>query len=368
VKAKWRFKCLSTIRSKVGWRVARSSFISRRRSVADAPITQGRRLRLSAVIACYKDAEAVPHMHRRLTEVFSALDVDYEIIFVNDGSPDDTDRVLATLTASDDHVIAVEHSRNFGAQNAFLSGMELTTGDGVVLLDGDLQDPPEVIPALFEKWRQGNDVVYARRAKRAGSVLMSVCYKAFYRVFRRMSDVPMPLDAGDFSLMDRKVVDALVAFPETDPFLRGLRAWVGFRQTGVDSDRPERAFGRSNNNLLKNIAWAKKGIFSFSVLPIEILGYAGATLAALSFLALAYQLIDVLRRPQIAHGVPVIITLILLFGGVNLVAISILGEYVTRILDVSRQRPRFIRKAIRHAGRYLSSANELEGFLRTKSR
>ena len=161
--------------------------------------------------------------------------------------------------------------------------MEVATGDAVVLLDGDLQDPPEVIPALFEKWRQGNDVVYGRRSRREMSVIMSMACKAFYRVFRGLSYVPVPLDAGDFALMDRRVVDELLALPETDQFLRGLRAWVGFKQTGVDYFRPERAFGRSTHSRLKNLWWAKKAIFSFSFVPIELLGYAGAVLTALWF-------------------------------------------------------------------------------------
>jgi dolichol-phosphate mannosyltransferase len=178
----------------------------------------------------------------------------------------------------------------------------------------------------------------------------------------------MPLDAGDFSLMDRRVVDELLTLPETDPFLRGLRAWVGFRQAGVDFHRPQRAFGRSTNGLLRNIAWAKKGIFSFSALPIEILGYAGAGLVVVSLFALAYQIVDILRQPQRPHGIAVIIALILLFGGVNLVAISVLGEYLVRTFDASKHRPRFIRKAVRHGGRHLTSARELEEFLRTKAR
>jgi glycosyltransferase involved in cell wall biosynthesis len=334
--------------------------------VAEAPTSQAGHLRLSAVIACYKDAQAIPHMHRRLTDVFSSLAVDYELIFVNDGSPDDTDSVLQALTAADHHVIAIEHARNFGSQNALVSGMQVSTGDAVILLDGDLQDPPEVIPALYEKWRQGNDVVYGRRARRETSLLLNLCYKAFYRLFRRVSSVPMPLDAGDFSLMDRKVVNELLALPESDQFLRGLRAWVGFKQVGVDYARPKRVFGRSTNSLLKNVRWAKKGIFSFSVAPIELLGYAGAALSALSALALGYQLVDSLIHPELAHGIPIIITLILLFGGINLLAISVLGEYVIRILDESKRRPKFIRKAIRHGGRHLTSSTELETFLRAR--
>lgn len=324
---------------------------------ADAPP------RLSAVIACYKDAQAIPLMHKRLSDVFASLAVDYEIIFVNDGSPDETDSVLQELTARDSHVLAIEHSRNFGSQSAFISGMQLATGEAVILLDGDLQDPPEVIPAFYEKWRQGNDVVYGRRGKREGSALLAISCKAFYKVFRSVSHVPMPLDAGDFSLMDRKVVNELLSLPETDQFLRGLRTWVGFRQTGVDYVRPERAFGRSTHSWLKNIWWAKKAIFSFSFLPLELLGYAGATMTVLSFLAVIYQFIDWLRRPEIPHGISTIIVLILFFGSLNVLAISILGEYLIKIFEEANRRPKFIRKAVRQGGKHFSTTTEIESFL-----
>ena len=319
--------------------------------------------RLSAVICCYLDAQAIPLMYRRLSDVFSALGVDHEIIFVNDGSPDDTTSVLKALTAQDDHVLAIEHSRNFGSQSAFLSGMELATGDAVVLLDGDLQDPPEVIPALYEKWRQGNDVVYGRRSKREGPATMTMAYRAFYRIFRGVASVPVPLDAGDFSLMDRRVVDEMLALPETDQFLRGLRAWVGFKQTGVDYVRPERAFGRSTHSRLKNLWWAKKAIFSFSYLPVEVLGYVAAPMAALSFAAVIYELIDSLRRPEISHGISVLIVLVVFFGSLILLAISVLGEYLIRVFEEVKRRPRFIRKALWHAGRGLSSPAEMERFV-----
>jgi polyisoprenyl-phosphate glycosyltransferase len=323
--------------------------------------------RLSAVIACYKDAQAIPLMHKRLSDVFSALSVDYEIIFVNDGSPDDTDSVLKELTEKDDHVLAIEHSRNFGAQNALVSGMQVATGDAVVLLDGDLQDPPELIAAFYEMWRQGNDVVYGRRGKREGSILLSICYRTFYKIFRRLSYVPMPLDAGDFSLMDRRVVDELLALPETDQFLRGLRAWVGFTQTGVDYVRPKRAFGRSNNSWMKNVWWAKKGIFSFSFVPVELLGYAGATMTLLSFLAVIYQIIDSLRRPEIPHGISTIIVLILFFGSLNVLVFSILGEYVIRVFDETKRRPKFIRKTVRQGSECFNTATEIETFMWRRS-
>jgi polyisoprenyl-phosphate glycosyltransferase len=331
-------------------------------ALEDAAV-RDRVVRLSAVIACYRDAQAIPLMYRRLCDVFSALAVDYEIIFVNDGSPDDTDSVLEALTAKDDRVLAIEHSRNFNSQNAFVSGMQLATGDAVVLLDGDLQDPPEVIPALYEQWRQGNDVVYGRRGRREGSTLLALACKAFYRIFRRVSQVPMPLDAGDFALMDRRVVNELVALPETDQFLRGLRTWVGFRQTGVDYVRPRRAFGRSTHGWLKNVWWAKKGIFSFSTVPIELLGYVGATMTVLSSLAVVYQGIDWLRRPEVPRGISTIIVLILFFGSVNLLALAILGEYLAKILEEAKRRPHFIRKALRQGGRHITTATEIRDFV-----
>jgi polyisoprenyl-phosphate glycosyltransferase len=329
--------------------------------VPDASATN--RPRLSAVIACYNDAQAIPILHKRLCAVFSALAVDYEIIFVNDGSPDDTDRVLRELAVNDEHVLAIEHSRNFGSQNAFLSGLQAATGDAVVLLDGDLQDPPELISAFYDKWRDGYDVVYGRRSKRETSLLLGACYKAFYRVFRRVSYVPMPVDAGDFSLMDRKVVNALLALPETDQFLRGLRSWVGFRQTGVDYLRPKRPFGHSNNGWLRNLWWAKKGIFSFSHFPIELLGYAAGTMTLLSLSGLVFEIVDCVRRPGANHGIPFVIVLILLFGSLNILAISIVGEYVIRTLEEAKRRPKFIRRAIRQGGTHLETATEIESFL-----
>jgi polyisoprenyl-phosphate glycosyltransferase len=319
--------------------------------------------RLSAVIACYQDAQAIPLMYERLTAVFSALGVEHEIIFVNDGSPDDTQSVLKELTAKDDRVLVIEHSRNFGSQNAFVSGMELATGDAVVLLDGDLQDPPEVIPALFEKWREGNDVVYGRRSRREGSAVLSAACRAFYRVFRRLSYVPVPLDAGDFSLIDRRVVDELLRLPEADQFLRGLRAWVGFKQTGVDYLRPERAFGRSTHSRLANLWWAKKAIFSFSFVPIEALSYLGITMTALSFLALAYQVVERCLHPETPRGIALIVAVVVFFGSLNLLAISLVGEYLIRAFAEVKRRPKFIRKALWQGGTGLSGAAEIARFV-----
>jgi dolichol-phosphate mannosyltransferase len=304
------------------------------------------RFKLSAIIACYKDAQAMPIMYQRLSDVFKKINVDYEIIFVNDCSPDNTAEVLNVLVEQDDHVIGIEHSRNFGSQSAFLSGMEISTGDAVILLDGDLQDPPELIADFFVKWQEGNEVVYGRRVEREGNKGLVQLYRVFYRLFRSVSYVPIPLDAGDFSLMDRKVVNELVKMPETDQFMRGLRAWVGFKQTGVDYRRPERMFGVTTNNWRKNIAWARKAIFSFSYVPLELLTFLGVALTAFSFIAILVQIILYFKDPNVPHGISTIICLILFFGGIQMLAIAILGEYQGKILEETKKRPKFIRKNI----------------------
>ena len=195
---------------------------------------------VSAIIACYKDAQAIPVMYERLAATFTKLGVDYEIIFVNDNSPDDSEQVIRALSAADRRVLGISHSRNFGSQAAFRSGLELATKNGCVLLDGDLQDPPELIEAFVAQWRAGYDVVYGRRVKREGPLLMQAAYKAFYRIFDQFSYLSIPHDAGDFALIDRRVASCLLQFPERDLFLRGLRAFAGFKQTGVDYVRPER--------------------------------------------------------------------------------------------------------------------------------
>lgn len=312
--------------------------------------TNRKRRSISAIIACYKDEPAIPVMHRRLTETFRRLEVDYEIIFVNDGSPDDSAAVIQSISAVDPHVIGITHSRNFGSQMAFRSGMELSSKDAVVLLDGDLQDPPELIEAFFQKWEEGHDVVYGRRVQREMPWHWGLLYKAFYRVFAAFSYVQIPLDAGDFSLIDRKVVQWLLDCPERDLFMRGLRAYVGFRQTGVDYVRPERMFGRTTNTLTKNIDWAKKGIFSFSNVPLTLLTAAGLGLLGLSIAAAFVVAILRILWPDIApRGATTMLIAILMFGSLNLFGIGLVGEYIGKIMIEVKQRPRLIRAAlIRH--------------------
>lgn len=320
--------------------------------------------KISPIIACYKDADAIPIMYKRLINVFKEIGCNYEIIFVNDNSPDNSDEILNKLCAEDLNVVSIKHSRNFGSQSAFISGMEIATGDAVVLMDGDLQDPPELISKFIEKWKEGYQVVYGRRVKREASALMNFAYKSFYKLFKKMSDIDVPQDAGDFSLIDRKVVEHLISFPEKELFLRGLRAWLGFKQVGIDYIRPERMFGVTTNNLRKNIWWAKKGIFSFSYLPLEIMSYSGVFLTLVSFGAIIFQIFSKILNPEIPHGVSTIIILVLFFGGINILAISIIGEYLSKVVDETKARPRFIRDKVIKKGRIIEKNSELNNLMK----
>lgn len=303
-------------------------------------------LKISAVIACYKDEQSIPLMHERLTNIFKKIGCKYEIIFVNDGSPDNSETVLDNICNKDENTVAIIHSRNFNSQNSFSSGMNEATGDAVVLLDGDLQDPPELIEEFAEKWISGYDVVYGSRVKRDTSLLMNISYKIFYRIFNKLSYINIPLDAGDFSLMDRKVVDAINSLKESDRFIRGLRAWTGFKQIGVPYNRPERQFGKSTNNFFKNIQWAKKGIFSFSHLPLEIMSLISYLVFLFSGIAVFIYTLLYFLKDEAPKGVTTLIVLVLFLGAVQLLSISILSEYIAKILDETKKRPNFIVKRI----------------------
>ena len=302
--------------------------------------------KISAIIACYKDGKAIPIMHERLTKTFKEIGTDYEIIFVNDGSPDNTEEVLKKIVNKDYHVIGVNHSRNFSSQMAFTSGMDISTGDAVVFLDGDLQDPPEIIKKFYKKWVEGYDVIYGVRIKREAPLVMEIAYKSFYRIFHKMSYIKIPLDAGDFSLIDRRVVNVLKQFSERDRFLRGLRAWVGFKQTGINYIRPERKFGKTTNNFLKNFQWATKGIFSFSYVPIEIITLISFLVFIVALVGIVLQIILRFLIPDAPLGITTVLIVVLFIGAVQLLGISILGEYIGKIFEEVKQRPKYVVKSI----------------------
>jgi dolichol-phosphate mannosyltransferase len=275
------------------------------------------------------------------------LNIDYEIIFVNDCSPDNSEEAIRAISRNDRRVLGISHSRNFGSQAAFRSGMEVASKNSCVLLDGDLQDPPEIIEQFVSSWREGYDVVYGRRVKREATLFMQVAYKLFYRTFDYFSYLKIPHDAGDCSLLDRRVVEAILRFPERDLFLRGVRAYAGFRQVGVDYVRPERRFGISTNSFWKNLGWAKKGILSFSYVPLTILSVSAIFLFALSVVLMLAEVVMKIVSPSLApKGFATVLLLVLFFGSLNLLAIGVVGEYLAKIFEEVKQRPHFIRRSV----------------------
>lgn len=303
--------------------------------------------KISAVIACYRDEPAVPIMHERLVAAFAEVGVDYEIIFVNDGSPDNAATVLAELAARDPKVVVINHARAFGSQSAFTSGMRIASGDAVVLLDGDLQDPPEVIPEFVEKWRAGYDVVYGERVQREAPRHMQIFYKGFYRLFRRLAYVDVALDAGDFSLIDRRAVDAINSMPESHRFMRGLRAWVGFKQIGVPYVRPERMFGTTTNSFRKNLGWARRAIVSFSYAPLDLITGLALIVVAASFVSLLVQVGLRIAAPDSApKGLTTLLVVILFLGGIQLLCLAIIGSYLGHMYEEVKGRPAFVVESI----------------------
>ena len=299
---------------------------------------------LSVVIPIYNEQATLSELYRRLTHVFSEslAELAYEIVFVNDGSTDGSIQILSRLHADDRAVKVVNLSRNFGHQAALTAGLDYAKGDAVVCMDGDVQDPPEIIPTLVARWRDGNDVVYAVRKLRKEGFIKRGCYTAFYRLLRRLSTVSIPLDAGDFALIDRRAVDCLKALPERSRFLRGLRSWVGFRQTRVEYEREKRFAGVPKYNWSKLVHLAVNGLLSFSALPLRMATAVGFMISFCSLLgiivALYLKLFTDLAIPVwTATVIP-----ILVLGGIQLLSIGILGEYIAQIFDEVKQRPLYV--------------------------
>jgi glycosyltransferase involved in cell wall biosynthesis len=301
--------------------------------------------KIAVIIACYKDAGSVHEMLRRVHEVMKKVTAHYEIVYVNDASPDNAQDVLAAAFKEDFHLTVINHSRNFGSQNVFTSGISQTTADAYILMDGDLQDPPELIPEFVHKWLEGYQVVYGIRERRKSSLLMGIAYKIFYRIYRKMSYVEVPLDAGDFSLMDRRVAQILAEMPERDRFLRGLRAWVGFKQTGISYTRQARFSGETTNSFSDNIRWAKRGVFSLSFKPLEWISYLAFVMMSVSLLAIVIYLFFYFRYGA-PPGFVTLLVVTLFLGGIQLLCFSVLAEYMGRIFEEVKSRPRYIVKDI----------------------
>jgi polyisoprenyl-phosphate glycosyltransferase len=303
-----------------------------------------RRMLLSLVVPCMNEEEGLRQAHQQLVGVLQEAPVDFEIVYVDDGSSDGTADVLRELQSSDQRVRAIRLSRNFGHQVAITAGIEHAAGDAVVIIDADLQDPPQVILEFLAKWQDGYDVVYGVRTERDGeSAFKLLSAKIFYRFFTQMSDTRMPLDTGDFRLMDRRVVDALISMPERDRFVRGMVSWLGFSQTAVPYHRAARIAGTTKFSLFRMIRFALDGIFSFSILPLRMATWIGFAASGFAVLGIIVVLLErFFQVPGLVKGWSSAVIGELFIGGVQLVCLGIIGEYVGRIYGESKRRPLYI--------------------------
>jgi polyisoprenyl-phosphate glycosyltransferase len=300
------------------------------------------RPRISFVIPLFNEQENLPELHRRMRAALDPLDIEPEIILVNDGSSDNTPTMIHMLAQADPRVVGVMLSRNFGHQAAVSAGIAESTGDAVIVMDGDLQDPPEVLEQFIARWRDGAEVVYAVRTKRKEGLLKRTAYGAFYRMLRKLSDIDIPLDSGDFGLMDRKVVNALLALPERQRFVRGLRCFVGFRQEGLVYERAGREAGAPKYTFKALVRLAMDGLISFSSAPLNLITYLGlgSCVFALGLIAWVMGRAIIGQRPP--EGWASTMVVVLFFGSVQLLSLGIIGEYLRRIFLEVKGRPTYI--------------------------
>lgn len=299
-----------------------------------------RLLLLSVIVPCKNEEAILRETHSRLTSALQQLTMDFEIVYVDDGSTDSTLDLLREIQGTDNRVRIVQLSRNFGHQIATTAGLEYASGDAVVLIDADLQDPPEVIPMMVEQWRDGFDVAYGLRTEREGETLFKLwTARAFYRLINRLSAVPIAVDTGDFRLMDRKVVSALLRMPERDRFLRGMINWLGFRQVGVPYRRAARQAGETKYPLLKMLRFAMDGIASFSVLPLKLATWLGFSASAVAMALILYAMCVHVFTNKWVTGWTSLFIAVLFVGGAQLICLGLIGEYVGRIYGETKQRP-----------------------------
>ncbi|HHW22143.1 MAG TPA: glycosyltransferase family 2 protein [Clostridiaceae bacterium] len=298
----------------------------------------------SVIVPMYNEEEVIPETYRRLTKVMEGFGESYEIIFINDGSRDNTKAMLSELCKTDKRVKMIDFARNFGHQIAITAGMDYAAGECMVIIDGDLQDPPELIPEMIKIWRSGYDVVYGKRKARQGETFFKkFTAKAFYRILGKLTDIDIPVDTGDFRLIDRRVCEALKQLPERNRYVRGLMSWVGFKQTAIEFERSERFAGETKYPLKKMLKLAMDGIMSFSYKPLKIASYLGTFLSLASFLYLIFVLIQRLFFPESTQsGWASIIAVSLFFNGIILLMLGIIGEYIGRIYDEAKGRPLYI--------------------------
>ena len=298
---------------------------------------------ISLVVPVYNEAEVVGEMYRRLTRVASALpDLDYELVVVDDGSRDASFPTLRSIARTDPRLRLLKLSRNFGHQTAITAGIDVAQGDAIVVIDADLQDPPEVIPQMVARWREGFDVVYGVRAKRSGETLMKLATASvFYRLLDRMTNISIPVDAGDFRLMSRRAADQLRGMREKDRFVRGLVSWIGFRQDGLVYQREARFAGETKYPFRKMFKFAIDGLTSFSTIPLKLATWMGYFASAFAFIYLASVFVQKWLGKTV-EGWATIMVAMLFMGGVQLICLGIMGEYIGRIFTEAKQRPLYV--------------------------
>ncbi len=314
---------------------------------------------ISVVVPLYNEEETLPVLAERLTRVLEELGTTYEVVFVNDGSRDATADILRSLHDGNPCIKAVGLSRNFGHQIAISCGIDFAAGRAVIVMDGDLQDPPEVLPGMIERWREGYDVVYAIRQKRKEGRIKRAAYKTFYWLLRKVSYLDIPLDSGDFSLMDRRVVDLLRRMPERNRFVRGLRTWVGLRQTGYEYARSARYAGQSKYSLTKLMRLAFDGLVSYSFVPLRAVSNLGLFVSLSALLYMAYLLTARILGDRTIQGWTSTVVIMLFLGGVQLLSLGVIGEYVGRIFDEVKQRPHYVVAEVLGIGERTNVAGEV---------
>lgn len=296
----------------------------------------------SIVAPVYNEEENILEFHHRLTSVMTEMGEPYEVILVDDGSRDQSLEILRELHARDRHVRIISLTRNFGHQQAVSAGLDYACGKAVIVLDADLQDPPEVIPQFVKRWRQGIQVVYAMREKRKEGILKRITYHSFYLILRAVAKIDIPIDTGDFCLMDRCVVDALTALPESNRFVRGLRSWVGFKQAGLAYERDVRFAGQTKYTFRKLVSLALDGLIAFSYFPLRLGIMLGFGVSSLSLLATVYYLVKAVTRGLNPPGFATQVVLVSFLGGVQLITIGIIGEYIGHVLEEVKHRPAYV--------------------------
>lgn len=298
---------------------------------------------ISIIIPIFNEEQNIPVLHYRLHSVLSQMNKSFELIFINDGSKDLSLALIKELAQRDPHVRYIDFSRNFGHQIAVSAGIDTAQGKGVVIIDADLQDPPELIPTMYDKLQSGYHVVYAKRKQREGeSFLKKITARMFYRIMRRITSIDIPLDTGDFRIMDRKVVDVLRLMPEKTKFLRGQISWIGFKQTYVEYDRNERNAGYTGYTYRKMFRFAMDGITSFSNFPLKVASVVGFLVSGISFIIMLYALYIRFINGHYVEGWTSLMISVLFIGGIQLMCVGVIGEYLSRVSDNVRNRPLYI--------------------------